>query len=104
MHTANIGGTEDTEHGSAHVAQPLDARAVLYGLVRRLNRELAPTHFLVAKYRRGVMVGYCLAKGDPMTARYDVIDTPVDLEETARRLGVRVTAAERRALGNRVAA
>lgn len=86
------------------------ARATRQNIVRRINEKLSPKHFLVTKratgapgglvYRAGrFLVTYCLAQGSPRTARYEVVNsTPLDLAETAGRLGIRLTDLETDAL------
>lgn len=85
-----------------------------FAVLNSIKGKIAPD-FLVTKrervagaraYRVGrSLVSYYLAKGDPSTARYEVVGTPLDLLAMARRLGVHVSQAEIGALsGNEAVA
>ncbi len=75
-----------------------EANAARLDLVRRLNAKLAPTHFIARKREAGAPAGsawlYCIAKGDPGTAKYEIVETDIDLTATALRLGIAPSSAE----------
>lgn len=78
--------------------------ATVRRVVRRINERLPAGRFLVAAHRRRRLLYYCLASGDPRTARYEVTDAPVDLAELAGSVGVRLSASELDALHGSIAA
>jgi len=50
-------------------------------IVHKINRKLfSHGKFLVKKFHAGRQItSYCLAKGSQLTARYEVVDKPVDV-------------------------